>query len=501
MLTSQALHAGASRSARWAVLQSVGKQGIDLLVFLLLARLVAPQAFGLVAMAAGIVVLVTVISEMGLGDALIQKAELSGVDLDTAFWAAVGIGLSCTCVLLVSAPFAASLYHHPELAEILRALSPLFLFASLNLVPQALLQRDLAFKPLALRALAGSLLGGLSGTAVAVAGGGAWAMVTQQLVSALVGLAGLWYMSPWRPQFKFSRASARTLYAFSSHVLGARTLNVLASKADDLAVGLVLGPLALGFYSIACRLLLALEQIFCQGVDAVALSALSRAGSSRDEMRAIFRKATSTAALWAFPVFGGAIALAPEVIALLVGPTWAPSVPLLQILLVAGLLHSVMHFNHAVFKACGRPEITMRIALASTLLNVVTLVIALQFGIEAVAISYVARTALLGPVGVQLACRMVGLSLADYAKGLIRPALCFAVALGALVLCRSWLGTPSPDFFHLGVHLAVEVFASAASYAASWALSGLILPAPAARPSPASQAAAPADSPGKTAIG
>jgi hypothetical protein len=96
---------------------------------------------------------------------------------------------------------------------------------------------------------------------------------------------------------------------------------------------------------------------------------------------------------------------------------------------------------------------------------------------------------------------MVGLSLSDYVKGLIRPALCFAVALGALALVRSWLGTPSPDFFHLSVHLAVEVFASAATYVASWALSRVIFPAPATRQTPTTSVAAPSDAPVTTAIG
>jgi len=464
VLKPQLLARSAGRSARWAVLQSLGKHGIDLLVFLCLARWVAPQAFGLVAMASSVVVLVTVLAEMGLGDALLQRAELRPDHADTAFWLALGVGAGLAGLLFVGASFAATAYGHAEVEPLLRALCPLFLIQALNVVPQALLQRELAFRPLALRALAGSVAGGLAGVLTAWLGGGAWSLLAQQLTAASVGLLGLWWQTSWRPRLRVSWASASELYGFSRHVLGARMLNVLASKADDVVVGVMLGPLALGFYSVACRLLLALEQVFCHGVDAVALSAFSRAGASREQMRDLFVAATRTAALWAFPVFGGAIVLAGDLVPMAVGPSWAPSVPLLQILLVAGLLQAVMHFNHAVFKACGRPEFSLRIAASSTALNVVTLAIAVQFGIVAVAVSYLVRAALIAPVGAWLACRLLGLSPASYLAGLLRPALGLGAAVAAVWLGQAFVPAISAVDLPVLARLAAQVAIGALGY-------------------------------------
>lgn len=429
----ESLQRRAGRGALWAVLHNGAKHGVDLLVFLCLARWLTPEAFGLVAMASAVVVLAAVLAELGLGEALVQRADLHPRHIQSAFWLSLGSGLMLSLTLIISAPFLAAAYGQPELTEVLRCLSPLFLMHALNVVPQALLQRELRFQPLTQRALVGAAAGGITGLIVGANGGGVWSLVAQQLASASTGLLVLWWLNPWRPRASFSAQSTRELLGFSRYVVGARLLNVLASKADDMVVGLVLGPVALGLYSVACRMQLALEQLFCQGIDAVALSAFSRAGTQMELLRALFGKATRTAAAWAFPVFGGAAFFSHELLALAAGPKWAESAPLLQWLLMAGLLQALMHFNHAVFKAVGSPALTLRIALASTGLNIVTLAVGVRYGIEAVAMSCVLRSALLAPVGVTLACRLLGMRLRDYLLGLWRPALGLTLAIGVVM--------------------------------------------------------------------
>jgi O-antigen/teichoic acid export membrane protein len=463
--TDSGLARQAGRGAAWAVLQSGGKHFIDLAVFLMLAKLIAPEAFGLVALAGAFIVLVNVLAEMGFGEALVQRDRLDPEHLSTAFWCTLGAGALIGAAMFACAPALARAAGRPELTTIVRAMTPLFLIQALTVVPQALMQRQFGFRALALRALAGSIVGGGLGVALAWHQADAWSLVAQQLCAGSVGLAGLWLQSAWRPSFTFSMRHARELLGFGRNVVMARALNVAASKADDLIVGLVLGPVALGFYSVACRMLLALEQLFCQGVDAVALSAFSRAGSRLGELRWLFLAATRITAALALPVFAGVMYAAPELVQAVVGPQWMPSVPILQILLVAGFMHTLMHFNHAVFKACGRPELSVRIAAMSTLLNVVTLLIAVQFGVVAVAVSYVARSVLIAPIGLWLVCRLVGLPLADYLRPLLPPFV--ALALGAAVAGLTRFEVV--DWFVPTVTVLVSLAFGAAVYAASLA--------------------------------
>lgn len=463
---SDSLHRRAGLAALWAVLQSGGKHGIDMLVFLCLARWIAPSDFGLVAMASAVVVLAAVLAEMGLGEAIVQRGDLHPDHVHSAFWLALALGVGLALVLVAAAPLLAAAYGRAELVPVLRCLSPLFVLHALNIVPQALLQRELSFQPLTRRALGGAAMGGVAGLIVGARGGDAWSLVVQQLVSTSTGLATLWWLSPWRPRLQFNLKAAKELLAFSRFVLGARLLNVLASKADDLVVGMVLGPAALGFYNVACRMQLALEQLFCQGVDAVALSAFSRAEGQAALLRELFRNATRTAALWAFPVFGGTVFFAHDLLELTIGAKWLTSAALLQWLLLAGLLQALMHFNHAVFKAMGNPSLTWRMALASTALNIVTLAVGVRYGLEAVAMSCLARSALLAPVGVVLACRLLSLPLTDYLAGLWRPALALALA-AAVVLglthlsATHWLTltTPLTRLTALGLAGALTYFA------------------------------------------
>jgi PST family polysaccharide transporter len=421
------------------VLQSAGKQGIDLLVFLCLARWVAPEAFGLVAMVGALVVLMVALAELGLGDALVQRDSLQPEDTDSAFWLVLGLAGLLAAAASAGAPAIAHAYGRPDLVPLLLALAPLALVQALGVVPQALLQREMRFRPLALRALTGSTAGGLTGLGLAMSGGGAWSLVAQQWVAAVTGLAMLWAVGRWRPGLRPTRAAAARLLAFGRHVLGARALNVLSSKADDMVVGMVLGPAALGLYSIASRLQLALENVFSQGIDAVMLSAFSRSRIDDGSMRRLFTRATSLAATWAFGAFGLAITLAPELLAIGAGPQWLGAAPVLQWLLLAALLHALMHFNHAVFKACGQPRRSARMAAVSTGFGLAGLALAAPFGIEAVAIAYLARAALIAPWGLWLACRQLGLPLRDYLRAWRQPVLGVLMAVAAAgLLQQAW---------------------------------------------------------------
>jgi PST family polysaccharide transporter len=466
--TSDAIARKAGRGAKWAVAQSAGKHLIDLLVFLLLAKLVAPGAFGLVATASALMVVLAVLVEMGLGEALVQRQTLEPAHANTAFWSVLGLAGLLALVLLGLAPFIAQAWGQTALTPILQALAPLCVLQAANVVPQALLQRELNFRPLAVRALAGSVAGGAMGLTLALHDAGAWSLVGQQLTQAGVAQIGLWLGTRWRPARQWSRSHAVELLRFSRSVLAARLLNVAASKADDLIVGLFLGPVALGFYSVACRMLLALEQLFSQGVDAVALSAFSRSQGQKDALRQLYLSATGIAAQLAFPVFGGLSLLAPELVAAVLGPVWAPSAPLLRVLLLAGLVQALMHFNHAVFKAAGRPDLSMRLAISSTTLNIITLLIAVRYGPVAVAVSYLLRCALIAPIGLVLACRMMELPLRQYVRQtILQPALS-TLAAGGVVL---WLQTQFMAQWHPGATLAVCIVIGVSLCASAWWLS------------------------------
>lgn len=425
----------------WSVVNSGAKHGMDLLVFLLLARWLAPQAFGLMALVSTVMVVAVTLAELGLTEALVQRKRLPGVVVDTACWLLLGTAGVLAAALAVLAWPLSQAYGQPELMPLIWALCPLVVVVALNTVPQALMQRELRFRPLALRGLAGTLAGGVAGLGLAWLGADVWSLVAQQMVAAFVGLSLLWAQTDWRPRWRFSRAAVKRLLGFGRHVLVTRCLNVVASKVDDAVIGLVLGPVALGAYAVASRLRLALEQLFCQGVDAVALSAFSRLSAQRESLAKAYLGATRTALALALPVFLSAAWLAPACLPLIIGSQWEAAMAPLQALLLAGLLQAFLHFNHAVFRALGQPGRSWQLGLASLALNVVMVMVAVRWGVQAVAWAYLLRVALIGPWGTVLACRSLELGTQAYVRALGPVVAAAALASGLGWGVWRWLAT------------------------------------------------------------
>lgn len=435
---SAELTARARSGTAWVAAQALVKHGLDLVVFLCLARWLMPQAFGVMALVNTVLSLVLVLSELGLGDALVQRHRLGPRTRDTAFWLSLG-GAVCLALLLAAVAWPlAWAYGQPEVATITWAAMPLVVMVAFNTVPQALLQRELSFRPLAVKTLTGSLAGALTGLGLALNGAGVWSLIGQQLVSAAVSLGLLWWLAQWRPRWRFSRKVAWGLLGFARHVLLARGLNIVASKVDDAVIGAVLGPAALGIYAVASRLRLALEQVFCQGVDAVALSAFSRLAGNHPALAHGYLHATRLAFSLALPVFASAGWLAPHVLPLWIGDRWAPAMGTLQVLLVAAFFQSFLHFNHAVFRALGCPQRSWHLGAASLGLNLLLAGAVVGWGIEAVAWAYVARVCLMGPWGAATALRALGLGVQDGLRNIAGPV--GAGALAALAAAALWQG-------------------------------------------------------------
>ena len=187
----------------WSTLESVAGQGLSFLVFLLLARILAPADFGVVAIANVYVLVAQFFIFQGLGQAIIQFDDLDDEHLDTVFWINLGVGVFFLVLTLLAAGVVQHWFAVPSLAAILRGLSPIFILAALSDVQNNLLTRRLQFRALALRTLSSYFAGGITGVVLALSGAGAWSLVGQQVVLWAVNLVALWGASDWRPRWRF----------------------------------------------------------------------------------------------------------------------------------------------------------------------------------------------------------------------------------------------------------------------------------------------------------
>ena len=446
----------------WSGVQKWGARVFGSVVFFLLARLLSPEDFGLIALASVFIAFAEVILTGGFTQAIVQREALEPEHPDSAFWTSLGLGVALTSFGVLAAPLLASAFSEPTLAPVVRWLSLGFVLNGLSGVQDALLRRDFAYKALAFRHLLGLVMGGVVGVTMALLGYGVWSLVAQQLVTTLVSTATLWWMSAWRPAFRFSKRHFDDLFAFEVNELGSRVLNFFSRRSDDLLIGLFLGPVALGFYSIAYRTMYIMTDLFASSLSTVAFSLFSRLQADPGELRRHFLNATRLSSLFAFPAFIGLGVVAPEFVRGVLGEQWLESIPVLQVLLIVGALQSVSLFNNPVIKAMGKPSWVLGFTALAAVGNLMGFLIAVQYGIIAVAAAYVIRAYLMAPLALYLVGKLIHLDYAAYLRQWVSPLLSSAVMVAVIVLAKAFL----PEFSAL-LELGVYVLLGAATYGAT----------------------------------
>lgn len=403
-----AMRERAARGVLWSTLEFGGGEGISFVVFLILARLVAPADFGIVALAGVFVSFVQIFLVQGFADAVIQREHLDADDCSTAFWVNFAIAAGFMLVILLSADAIARIFGHPELTDVLRWLSPLFVTTALISIHQALLKRHLRFASLALRAFVGVGVGGVVGIGLAFSGFGVWSLVGQQLANAVVSVIVLWWSSTWRPELRFSRRSLAEMGSFSANVIGSSFLAFVIKRSDIILLGYFFPAQQLGYYSLVQRILVTIGLLTLSTVQSIVMPVLSRLQNERERFCEVFAMVIQIVhSVW-LPLVLGLGFVAPRLVPLLFGPQWLPSVPLLQILSLTGFSQVFSFFSGPALYAAGRPGAHMRLSLVQLVLTLALFLPATRFGLEGVAFSQVIASFLIIPIHFFVLKRYIG---------------------------------------------------------------------------------------------
>ncbi|MCC6454643.1 MAG: MOP flippase family protein [Caldilineaceae bacterium] len=422
----------AAKGIIWSVIQKWGRTAVWSLSFIVLSRLLAPEAFGLVALASAFTAFIEIFLDQGFSAAIVQRAELDPEHLDTAFWLSILTGTLLTLGTVAASGWAATLFAEPNLAPVLSWLSVSFIFSALCSTQMAILQRNLAFKSLAARSLAATIIGGVVGVVMALAGFGVWSLVGQDLARSLAAAIALWRVSDWRPGFRVSIKHYKDLFTFGISITGTNILRVITQRSDDFLIGYFLGPTLLGYYTIGYQLLLVTIRLVTGIINSVAFPTFARLQHNPERIRDAFYKVTQYTSLLAFPVFIGMAALAPELVPLLFGEKWGPSIPVMQILAVIGILHSVLAFNGSVIRASGKPSWEFGIMLLTSVCSVIGFLLVVRRGIVAVSASFVIAGYLLAPVSFLTVRKLIHIDFGTYLAQFAAPLFASVVMVAAI---------------------------------------------------------------------
>jgi O-antigen/teichoic acid export membrane protein len=346
---------------KWKIVTMVVSEGTRVAVAVVLARLLVPKDYGLAGMAFIFAGFVTLFADVALGGALVQRRVIDELDRSTVFWASLGLSLAVMAGAMGLSGVVADFFGEPKVRNLIIVLSFSFPLAALSTTQVALLTRRLAYRSLELRQIVGVLCGAVAALAFAVGGFGAYAIVANFLTATAVSTALLWRLSSWRPQMTFSRKSLVGLGGFGLKLFGIRMLNYGNLNADNLLIGRFAGVSALGIYSLAYNVMFTPLVRIANPIAGVVYPALTRMQNDLARMRIAWLRSKRLSAALLAPTFFAIMVTAPDLVSVVFGAKWKAAVPVIQLLCIAGVAHSLQTLNFAVLQATGKVGTELRL--------------------------------------------------------------------------------------------------------------------------------------------
>jgi O-antigen/teichoic acid export membrane protein len=342
-----------SRGLAWNLVGSLVSNIVRIVVLLALGRLLAPEETGLVAKALTVLAFVNAIRDLGLGSALVQHQQPSAAHIRTAFTVGFTIACALVAVLLVAADPIATAYRSPALAPMLRWLTMMIVIRSFAIIALQLSKRALDFRTVALSDTIGYTTGAIASVAFAIAGHGAWSLLYGYLIESV--LATAWVVRKYGAslRFGFSGSAFRELFRFGAGETLQTIAGVVATQGDYVVVGRQLGEAPLGFYQRAYELVRFPATTFNNIVGSVLFPAFARLQDDRDELGRTFRRVLFATALFLLPASAMLIALADEVILVVLGAQWQGSVLPFRIMCIGMLFRTNYKVGGLVARARG----------------------------------------------------------------------------------------------------------------------------------------------------
>jgi len=377
---------------------------------IVLARMLSPSDYGLVGLALVYTGFVTLVANLGMGPALIQRRTIDDGHICAAFWGTAGVSLILFLFSIVAAPAVADFFHQPQLVAIVRVTAIALLLSPLNSILYSLLSRKMAFRTLAMVDVSAIVASQAVALFLVLAGGGVWALVIAQIMNPIVRLPLLLRLNRWLPSPRFDRQRFIELLAFSSNVVGFNFVNYFARNLDKVIIGKLLGSAALGFYDISYQIMLKPLQNISQTISAPLFPALSSIQNDKAQTSEIYRRVVVYIALITFPIMTGIALVAGDFVPLLLGDQWAPAIPIIQILCVVGAIQSVGSTVGDIYLSQGRSDIMLKWILGATPIIVAAFYLGTAWGIVGVAACYAAVNVPIAIVSHTIANRLIGLT-------------------------------------------------------------------------------------------
>jgi teichuronic acid exporter len=425
----------------WKLMERGGTQGIQFIVQIILARLLLPTDYGIIALVVIFTSIAGVFVQSGLNTALIQKKDADEADFSSVFYLSLLIACLIYIILFFAAPFIAAFYKIPEITPVFRVLSITLFFGAFNSIQNAVVARNLQFKKLFFSSTGAILVSGTVGIYMAYTGFGVWALVGQQISNQLFVTLILWFTVKWRPLLLFSLGRLKNLFSFGWKLLVSSLISTLSLDLRSLIIGKICNPAILGFYNRGQQFPSIIVSNINGSIQSVMLPVLASQQDNRPRVKDMVRRAIITSSFLIFPMMAGLAATAEPLVKLLLTDKWLPCVPFLQIFCAVYALWPIHTANLQAINALGRSDIFLKLEIIKVSVSLIILGVTVVYGVYAIALGQLLSGILAAFINASPNRKLLNYNYKEQIKD-IMPSLLLSLLMGTIVYSIKWFIMP-----------------------------------------------------------
>lgn len=366
----------------WSFADNIASSGVSFLVGLILARLLTPEEFGIIGMITIFIAISNSIIDSGFSNALIRKKDAKPIDYNTVFYFNLIAGFFFYFILYILSPEISNFYNEPRLTPITRVMGCILIINSLGIIQKTLLIKNVDFKTQTKVSIIASVISGIVGIGMAMAGLGIWSLVVQQITRQLLNTTFLWTYSNWKPVLEFSKVSFNELFEFGYKLLISGLIDTIYKNIYFIIIGRFYNASQLGQYTQAEQFNTIFSSNLTSVVQRVSYPILSSIQDESERLKNAYRKVIKVTMLITFTCMLGLAALSKPLILILIGEKWIIATEYLQIICFSGMLYPLHAINLNILQVKGRSDLFLKLEIIKKTIGVIPIILGIIFGIK-----------------------------------------------------------------------------------------------------------------------
>ena len=441
----------------WRFLERCGAQSITFIVSIVLARILEPVVFGLIALVTVFTTVMQVFIDSGLGNALIQKKHADDLDFSTVFYFNMVVCIFLYLIMFFFAPLIAHFYGMQDLVPIIRVLSLILIVSGVKNVQQAYVSRQLIFKKFFIATLGGTVCAAIVGLWMAYTGWGVWALVGQMLTNQIVGTIVLWGMVDWRPHLVFSIERLKKLLTYGWKLLVSSLIDTLYREIRQLIVGKLYAATELAFYNKGEEFPKLLALNIGTSIDSVLFPTMSAVQDDIQRIRSMTRRAIKTSTYIMMPMMMGLAVCAKPLVMLILTDKWLFCIPFLRIFCFTYAFYPVHTANLNAIKAMGRSDLFLKLEIVKKIIGIVALLVTMWISVMAMAYSLLVVSVLSQIINSWPNRKLLEYKYRDQLRDMC-PQICLSVIMGAIVYLITFLQINSVTMLLIQIITGIGIY-------------------------------------------